>query len=132
MYLLGNRLHFLENLVTKFDNISCFCLLGKDFFDTRNGQVLADLNFAPRSSSANPKTEVSLLGRQSPQIVNLWINLVVCNADKFNSSFFFTIQLFKDRIHPRGLPASKQRRHNLSLAIVRLRCGSNYCLLHQW
>lgn len=53
---------FLENLDTKFDNISCFPFLGKDFFDTRNGQVLADLNFAHRSS-ANPKTEVSLLGR---------------------------------------------------------------------
>ena len=59
MSLLGKRLHFLENLDTKYDNISCFCLLGKDFFDTRNGQVLADLNFAQRNSSANPKTEVS-------------------------------------------------------------------------
>lgn len=60
---MGNRLHFLENLDTKYDNTSCFRLVGKDFFDTRNGQVLADLNFTQRSSSANPKTEVSVLGR---------------------------------------------------------------------
>ncbi|RMX53041.1 hypothetical protein pdam_00020357 [Pocillopora damicornis] len=53
---------------------------GKDFFDTRSGRVLADLNFAERSS-VNAKTEIGFIREAFPFRSKDDITLVLQSCD---------------------------------------------------
>ena len=103
--ILGKWLPFPRSFGDEIGNqLSFSSLSGKDFFDTRSGRVLADLNFADHRTSANSKSEVSYFAVYRHTLLT---HELLC----FYSTLieFLFLLLCVDCVHSRSFPSSKQR-----------------------